>query len=51
MWRPGWRDVRPWLVPLLVALVILAVAWLLWPALRQEQRPTPMREKEQHYVQ
>jgi hypothetical protein len=39
MWRPTGRDVLPWLVPLLVALAILTVAWLLWPALQQEQRP------------
>jgi hypothetical protein len=39
MRRPTWTDVGAWLAPLLVALAILAVAWLLWPALRQEQRP------------
>jgi hypothetical protein len=36
---PSRREALAWLVPLLVALLLLAVAWLLWPALRQEQRP------------
>jgi hypothetical protein len=31
----------PWLSGLLAAGMILAVAWLLWPALQQEQRPVP----------
>jgi hypothetical protein len=40
--RRLWHDILlPWLASLLVALAILAVAWLLWPALGQEQRPVP----------
>lgn len=39
--RPWLHAALAWLAPLLAAGLILAVAWLLWPALKQEQRPAP----------
>jgi hypothetical protein len=46
MMRRLWHDLLlPWLASLLVALALLAVAWLLWSALRQEQRPAGAMEE------